>query len=134
MSDKTRRAPRAKRTLAAPLLSFSLAEEVDRLKQELEWEARSRNSITLIKTPDLSVVLVALRKGGTICGHEVEGPITVLALSGAINFKAGKQSKTLKANELASVGKAIPHNVEALEDSSFLLTIANPFPSARGRS
>ncbi len=131
MPGMTRTTPRPKRPLAAPLLSFSLAEEVDRLRKEPEWEERTRNSITLVKTPDLSVVLVALRNGGSICGHEVEGPITLLVLSGAIRFRAGESSKTLKTTEMASVGKAVPHDVKALEDSAFLLTIANPYPSTR---
>lgn len=134
MTAGKRTAPRAKRPTAAPLLSFSLEDELERLKNEPEWISGDRNSITLVKTPRLSVVLIALRKGAAMCGHEVDGPITVLVLRGAIRFQAGTRSQVVAKNGFLSLERFIPHDIEALEPSAFLLTIVQPEDSAAERT
>jgi len=126
VAAEKRLAPREKRTVAAPLLSLAIEEELERLKKEPEWASGDRNSVTLVKTPNLSIVLVALRKGAAMCGHEVEGPITLFVVSGAVRFGIGKEEQIVKSNGLLSLDKKIPHDVEALEDSAFLLTIQQP--------
>lgn len=126
MAAEKRIVPRERRTVAAPLLSLAIEDELDRLKKEPEWVSGTRNSVTLVKTPHLSVVLVALRKGASMCGHHVEGPITLFVVSGAVRFGVENDERVVKANGLLSLDKKIPHDVEALEDSSFLLTILQP--------
>lgn len=113
------------------MLSLAIEDEIERLKKEPEWASGDRNSVTLVKTPSLSVVLVALRKGAAMCGHQVEGPITLFVLSGAVRFGADKNEQVVKANGLLSLDKKIPHDVEALEDSAFLLTIQQPGSSTQ---
>lgn len=114
---------RKKRKVAAPVLTFSLDEELAQLRKEPEWLAGDRNSVTLAKTPDLGIVLVSLRKGAAICGHEVDGPITVTTLEGAIAFRAGRKKRILRRGDMLALGKAIPHDVEAVKESAFVLTI-----------
>ena len=43
-----------------------------------------------------------------------------------MNFLAQKESVKIKVNELVVLEKTIPHDVKALEDSTFLLTIFQP--------
>jgi quercetin dioxygenase-like cupin family protein len=81
-----------------------------------------RNAVTVVKTHNLSIVLVAVRKGSKLCGHEVEGPITVHVLSRAIKF-GPDEAKILAAGTVLALEKAIPHEIEALEDSELMLTI-----------
>ncbi|MBI3693896.1 MAG: hypothetical protein HY238_03520 [Acidobacteria bacterium] len=105
MPGKTRTAPRKKRALAAPLLSFSLEAEMKQLKKEPEWRSGDRNSVTLIKTRDYSTVLVALRKGAAMCGHELRGPVTLLVLNGAIRFGTDKEQRVVKDGGLLAIEK-----------------------------
>jgi quercetin dioxygenase-like cupin family protein len=70
--------------------------------------------------------LVTLRKGASLQEHHVKGPITLFVLSGTIRFIAGEQKCNLQSKDLVTLDKAIPHDVEALEDSAFLLTIVQP--------
>jgi quercetin dioxygenase-like cupin family protein len=123
MPEAVRTAPREDRVLAGPAITFSINDEIKRLKQEPEWLSGSRNSVTLVKTSNLSIVLTALRKNATLCGHEVDGPITLQVLSGAIVFGVSANPSTLKAGAVIALDKAIPHDVQAVEDSELLLTI-----------
>lgn len=69
------------------------------------------------------MVLISLRKGATLHEHKVEGPITLFVLSGKMNFIAGEEKILAKTNKLIVLEKATPHDVEALEDTTFILTI-----------
>lgn len=70
------------RILKAPLLSFSIEEEIEKLQKETAWKDGDRNAVTLQKNSDLRVVLIPLRKGATLNEHKVECPITLFVVSG----------------------------------------------------
>jgi quercetin dioxygenase-like cupin family protein len=44
-------------------------------------------------------------------------------LSGAVQFGVAGEPRTLAAGTLIALDKAIPHDIQALEDSELLLTI-----------
>ena len=73
---------------------------------------------------NLSVVLTAIKKGATLCGHEVDRPVTVQVLSGAIQYGVLGESRSLVAGTVTALDKGIPHDNQALQDSELLLTIA----------
>ena len=123
MPDAIRTAPRKDRILSGPTITFSIAEEIRRLRQEPEWISGSRNSVTVVKTDNLSIVLTAIKKEATLCGHEVDGPITLQVISGAVKFGVPGKPLTLTAGTVIALDKAIPHDIQALEDSELMLTI-----------
>lgn len=73
---------------------------------------------------EVSVVLAAIKKGATLCGHEVDGPVTVQVLSGAIQLGVLGESRSLSSGTVIALDKGIPHDIQALQDSELLLTIA----------
>lgn len=111
MPDAIRTAPRDGRTLAGPRITFSIAEETSRLRQEPEWISGTRNSVTVVKTDNLSIVLTAIKKDATLCGHEVEGPIIYESADCQVSFfnqidAAGIDARQdLSAPELGRVRK-----------------------------
>lgn len=113
----------SERKLKDTLLSFSLNNETDKLKSESAWINGDRNAVTLQKSSNLRVVLISMRKGAILHEHKVEGLITLFVLSGKMNFIAGEEKILAETNKLIVLEKAIPHDVEALEDTTFILTI-----------
>lgn len=65
-------------------MQFDLAAEAARLQNEDAYARTGRNAITLVKCPDLRVVLTALRAGTRIAGYQTEGRVSVHALSGSV--------------------------------------------------
>ena len=114
------------RMLKAPLLSFSIEKEIEKLQKEDAWKDGDRNAVTLQKNSNIRVVLISLHKGTTLNEHKVEGPITLFVVSGKINFIAGEESVNVTTNGLVVLEKTVPHDVQALEDSTFILTIIRP--------
>ena len=122
MNEVVRTAPRADRELAGPAVTFKINDEIDMLTREPEWLSGDRNAVTVVKTPNLGVVLTAVKKGAKLCGHEVDGPITIQVLSGAVRFGLGVEAKTLRDGTVIALDRAIPHVIEALENSALILT------------
>lgn len=123
MHEVVRAAPRADREIAGPTIIFTINDEIEMLKREPEWLSGDRNAVTVVKTPNLSVVVTVIRKGAKLCGHEVGGPITLQVLSGAVALGLAVERKTLRAGTVIALDKAIPHEIEALEYSELMLTI-----------
>ena len=115
---------RLDRPVGVPLLHVRLTEHIERLKQESTWRTSGRNAITLTKEPTLRLVLMLLGKGIKISEHQAAGPLTLHVLSGSLTFRTGDRMDKLGAGELIVLESAIDHEVEALEETACLLTLA----------
>jgi len=115
---------RPDRPVEVPLLHLRLSEQLERLRQEPTWRTRGRNAITLTKEPGLRLVLMLLGKGTKISEHQAAGPLTFHVLTGSVTFRAGARVESLGAGELIVLESTVPHEVEALEESACLLTLA----------
>jgi len=114
------------RALDLPLMSFATEQEIAKLKTSDQWRRESRAALTLVKTGAVTIVLVALHAGAILKEHHAEGAITVAVLEGAIRFKACGEERVLHRGGLLALGAALPHEVEALEESAFVLTVNQP--------
>jgi quercetin dioxygenase-like cupin family protein len=104
-------------------LSIELSTEIEQLRGEKAWQS-GRNSKTLAKYSDLSVVLMVLKCGAGLHEHKTAGSISVQTIAGHIRMHAQDKTFDLPVGHLLSLEPELPHDVEALEDSAFLLTIA----------
>jgi quercetin dioxygenase-like cupin family protein len=114
------------RKLDLPLMSFATGQEIAKLKASDQWRRETRAAITLVKNDAVRIVLVALHSGAVLKEHHAEGPITVAVLEGAVRFKAAGEEHVLQRGALLALGHAIAHEVEALEESAFAVTVIQP--------
>jgi quercetin dioxygenase-like cupin family protein len=124
MTEVTRRRPHTS-SMSSPLLEFDLTSEVDRLHGESTWNT-GQNARTLIKYDDLRIVLIALKGGARIPEHKTNGRISVQVLSGHVRLNASGRAFNLFPGSVLSLEECAPHDLEALEESALLLTIAWP--------
>lgn len=111
--------------MADLFMEFDLPAELHRLQAETTWST-GQNARTLIKYADFRVVLTALQAKVRIPEHKTEGRISVYVLSGHILLRASGRTFNLRPGGLLAIDHGVPHDVEALEESAFLLTIAWP--------
>jgi quercetin dioxygenase-like cupin family protein len=109
--------------LAGPYTELDLARELDQLQREPEWE-KGQNAKTVVKYDNLRVVLMALKARVRIPQHVTEGRITIQTIRGHILVRAKERTFDLPLGALLALDHGLPHDVEAIEDSAFLLTIA----------
>lgn len=111
--------------LAAPFLEFDLASTLAQLHAEAAWES-GRNARTLAKYDDLRIVLMALKDQARIPVHRAEGRISIQCLAGHLRVQAEGRTFDLREGGLLTLERGLPHEVQALGESAFLLTIAWP--------
>lgn len=111
--------------MAAPFLEFDLTRELEELHREPGWES-GQNARTLVKYDDFRVVLTALKTGARLPEHHTEGRISIHVVAGRIQVRAQERTFNLPTGTLLTLDQGLPHDVEALEESAFLLTIAWP--------
>ncbi len=78
---------------------------------------------TLFKTDAMEAIRLVLPAGKKIAEHKAPGEITVHCLEGQIKFSFSGKSQMLSADEMLHLQAAELHAVEAIEDSTVLVTI-----------
>jgi quercetin dioxygenase-like cupin family protein len=113
--------------LASPSLHFHLADDLSELRNQDSWKRNSgRSSKTLVKYPDLHIVLILMKADSQMSEHHVDAHISIHLLQGRLRIQLPDQRVELSAGELFALDYGIPHDVVAMEESAFLITISWP--------
>ena len=115
--------PEGDRPLDAPLVEMDLNNFILQIKHEITWATTDHNSITIFKSDNTTVVLIGMHQHAELKKHKAYGNIHVQVLEGKINFCAEQQTVSLQKGQMIALKADIPHSVQALEDSFFLLTV-----------
>lgn len=97
--------------------------EVVRLAPWRLLETDERTSAVL-KAAQLEVVQVVLQAGRGLPEHRVPGEITVLCLSGAVDFRHAGSVDRMNAGDFMHLGPDMPHALDAVADAVLLVTIS----------
>lgn len=104
---------------------FDLIQEIADSRSKKPWTA-GHYAKTLFKKSDFRTVLMAMEPHSRMKEHHADGTISIQVIKGAIRFTAQGKSHDIRGGDLITLGASIPHEIEALEDSAFLLTISWP--------
>ena len=114
-------------TLGTPIIQYDLLEEIRNLHKEDAWlQGTGPSSTTLVKHPDLRIVLLTMKKKICMHQHSTAARISVQTLAGHIRLRLPDRTAELPAGQLLVLDQCVPHDVEAEEDSAFLLTLSWP--------
>ena len=114
--------------LAEDVIRHNIGKELEKLQEAPSWQRESgRSSETLVKYDEFRIVLVRMKPGSYMSHHKAEGPISIHGIQGKIRVHLPEdRMEDLKPGDLLTLGRCLQHDVEALEESAFLLTIAWP--------
>ena len=84
---------------------------------------QDRGGVTLMKQGGLNVVLTHLHAGGTLAEHSAPGATTVQVLDGHVRVQIGDKTLDVHAGRLIAFDARVRHGVEAIGDSTLLLTL-----------
>ncbi|MBZ5722847.1 MAG: hypothetical protein LAO03_21110 [Acidobacteriia bacterium] len=111
--------------LAEPRLQIDLERELQQLRQEDSWQRETgRSSKTLAKYPDFRIVLILMKSGTRMRQHRAEGRVSIQQLEGQVCVHLADRKVNVSAGHLLVLDCGVLHDVEALEESAFLLTIS----------
>ena len=112
-------------TMLKDLAQFDLAREMEDSEWKKPWES-GHYAKTLFKKSDFRIVLISMERGARIKEHHADGTISVHVLKGSIRFTAQGNARDLWPGNVLTLGASIKHEVEAVEESAFLLTVSWP--------
>jgi quercetin dioxygenase-like cupin family protein len=114
--------------LAERIIRHNIGAELEKLKEAPSWQRESgRSSETLVKYKEFRIVLVRMKHGSYMSHHRAEGPISIQAIQGKIRVHLPEDRlEDLTPGDLLTLERCLEHDVEALDESAFLLTIAWP--------
>lgn len=112
-------------TMIDKMAQFNLPEEIADAERNKPWPS-GIHSRTLFKKHDLRVVLINMQDAAHIREHHADGTISVQVLKGKIRFNVAGKSHDLGVGSLFTLGASIRHDVVAVGDAAFLLSISWP--------
>lgn len=112
------------RLLARPIARFDLESESDSLRHEEPRPAGGHSARTLVKHSDFRIVLISLEAGANLHEHKVDHSFSLQVLTGHVRLQLPNETVDLGAGNMLVLDKGIPHDLEALEESTVLLTIS----------
>ncbi len=125
LSDAFR--PEPVRRVDAPFISFDVPFELARLRAERAYETEGHAGRTLAKYPDLRVVLEAMKPGVRLPFHETAERMTLQVIVGQLRVWDGYgENRDLSEGSFAAIDAARVHEIECLDESALLLTLAWP--------
>jgi quercetin dioxygenase-like cupin family protein len=104
---------------------YDLMSEIKTFESRKPWQ-QGLTSKLLLKSSDLRLMLIAMENGAKMQEHHSDGRISIQVLSGRIRVHVGGRVAQLASGHLLALDRSLKHDVEAFEDSAFLLTIAWP--------
>lgn len=103
---------------------FTLTEVSQELRGEAQYTQSGHASRTLVRSDDQRVVLSVLAANARIAEHQAPGTVSIHVLSGRLRFSLPSGAVELGTGELLVLHGGLKHDVLALSDAAFLLTLA----------
>ena len=110
--------------LQADVLAFVLGPKIEAVLERARAASEGHAAKTLVKEGQLRVTLVGLRAGAQLEEHQVAGPVLVQGLSGVARLTASGNEIELGPGALVALNQAVVHAVQAVQDCTFLVTVA----------
>lgn len=104
---------------------FDLNSEIQALESRKPWP-QGMTSKLLLKTDNLRILMIAMESGAKMKEHHNDGRISIHVVRGSIRVRVEGKVEELSSQQLLVLDKSIMHDVEALQSSVLVLTIAWP--------
>jgi quercetin dioxygenase-like cupin family protein len=106
--------------------AFDLVSIEREMREEETYLREGHSARTLTREHDLRIVLVVMKAGSRIAEHQVHETASIHALRGHLQLQLGNRLLDLPASQLLVLEPGLPHGIEAVVESSFLLTLGWP--------
>ena len=122
-NDATHNRPEGSRSLDGPAFPVDLVKFSSQLKNETAWTKQDRNSITVFKTPGLTLVLTALHEGAVLDNLPEDGVMIIQVLEGSLAAETEKGQVELGVGQMLVLHNDAGQHISADKEAVVLLTI-----------
>lgn len=106
-------------------MGVDLGQELDLLCLGQRWTESGHNAKTIIERDELSVILITMRAASRIVEHHAKASVALHTLSGSVRVTIAERAAViLSRGHILAMKREVAHEIEAIEDSTLLLSIA----------
>lgn len=116
-------------TLSYPTLHFDMKREIEKLRAEEAYRDQGHNGKTLVKQPDLRVVLSVVAAGTRVSPHRLHGATCLQVLDGWLRVRLPRRTLDVDHGQMLALQHDVPFGFDAKSDTAYLVT----FSSSGGR-
>jgi mannose-6-phosphate isomerase class I len=121
--ESTHNRPAGERMIDASQLLIDIPSLIKQIRGEKQWKKSDRNSITVLKSDKMRIVLTALRKNAEMKTDHPENVLSLHLIDGKISFKAGAENLEIESGQIVALHEQVPYTIKALKKATMLLTI-----------
>lgn len=129
MNEKHNRAtdnrPEGDRSIDAPLLLMDIPKYIQQVKEEEAWRVNDRNAITLFKTNNIRLLLIALHAGAEMHTERPENVLILQVLEGRLQLRTNAALININKEQALALHEQIVYSITAIEEAVLLLTVSN---------
>lgn len=124
-NNATPQRPAGTRPLDAAMIPINMQKSIFQIKLEEAYTKNGKNAITLFKSGNTTITLIALKEGQDFHpGNEKnEGMMSLQVINGHLFFETLDQNVDLKEGELLTLHQQLSFKANAIKESICLLTM-----------
>jgi hypothetical protein len=124
-NNATPQRPEGARALNASVLPIDMLKFIEQIKNEEAYLKNEKNAITVLKTKQVTVTIVALKPGEMLHpgNEEGVGMLILQVIDGYITFESRGERAELRKGYLLSLNDHLSFTARAKEESICLLTL-----------
>lgn len=104
-------------------VTFDLKTIEEEMRQETAFDRTGRTARTLVRTEDLRLVFVVLGPGNQIEEHHASEAVSIHVVRGKVGLQLPDRVVELSEEQVLVLDRELRHDVQAREESAFLLTL-----------
>jgi len=106
-------------------VTHDLEEELFHFVNHKPWQSGVYSKL-LVKADDLRVILIAMESNAKMKEHHSDGTTVIHVLKGALCVRVQSKPQHLQNGQTLTLASGVKHDIEARDESVFLVTIAWP--------
>ena len=124
-NNATRQRPEGARPLDAAIIPINIPKYIEQIKKETTYHKNGKNAITVFKSEQITITLIALREGESFYPGNEEGKaiMSIQLIDGHLSFESLGVTNELKNGELLTLHQQLSFKAKAILESICLLTM-----------
>lgn len=95
------------------------------LKNDKTWTDGELNSVVLMNSPSVKVLLTILHEGTEVISYQANDSITFQVLEGSLILHIREESVVLNSGEILTLEEKIRYSFDSVEETAFLMTLVS---------
>ncbi len=124
-NDATRNRPDGERIIDAQSVVIDMPTYIRQIREEKAWEQNDRNSITVFKNDDTTIVLGAMHVNAELPPHTADATMTLQVLEGGLEINTDNLRARLWPGNIIAINKGCSYNATAIEETLYVLTVTS---------